>query len=151
MKASKLPAHYEDLDAPIHVWNKVHSTGDYSWLLVKRKKLNDSLREQLRKVWENIYEQYFNRFGKSEEFVSITKKEIEIRLLKCELLITKDRVLETWIEIAEQELKEMKKVNSKGSFQQSKQAIESKFHSFIDPHKMSIEDFYSHLESLKKK
>lgn len=151
MKPSKLPAHYQDLDAPVFIWNKIHQGGDLSWLLIKRKKLNDSLKEQLTKVWENIYNQFFKRFGWSDEFTEITNKEVEIGIMKCDLLISKDRILLTHIEIAEYQLKEMRKATMKGSFQQSKQAIERHYKFQINAHQTSIEDFYSYIESLKKK
>lgn len=151
MRASskKLPKAHTTIDAPVFIWHRVHESGDLSWLLEKRIKLTKRLRTYLKKVWEKIYDEYLHEFGFSENFIAIKEKEIEIAQLKCELILTGDRINETWIEIAEIELTDMKKGNGKGDFMQSKIAIESKFKFQINMTTTSIREFYSYLKHLK--
>ena len=140
---------YDSLDAPVFIWDKVHSTGDVSWLLVKKRKVTVKLREHLTRVWEGIYEEYFKEFGKSERFKAILDKTKEIILLYCKLHETKDRFILTWIAIAEDELNELKSGIEKFNIMQSKMAIESRMKFQINMQSTSIREFYSYLKNLK--
>lgn len=144
-----MPEHYDSLDAPVYIWSKVHETNDLSWLLIKRKKLNEKMRSLLEKVWEKIYDEYLSEFGFSEAFVSIKEKELQIVKMKLELILSGDRTLLTFIEIEEQDLAEMKKGISKASFMTSKIAIESKFKFQLNMMTTSIREFYSYIKHLK--
>ncbi len=139
---------YDSLDAPVYIWNKVHSTNDYSFLLVEKRKLTKKLLTQLQKAWEKIYDEYLKEFGFSEEFLSIKDKEIDIAIMKCNLILTGDRTLLTSIQFAEQELSVMQKSGNKSTFTQSVMAIEKKFHFQIDEHKTSIRKYYTYLKEL---
>lgn len=147
--SNRLPEHYSDLDAPVYVWNKVHETGDLSWLLVKRSKVSDAIRTSLLAVWERIYDEFMQEFGLSESFVQIKQKELEVARLKLKLILTGDRTQETFVEIAQIELDEMKKGMTKADFMGSKIAIENKFKFQINVHTTSIREFYSYLKNIK--
>ena len=148
-KKNSIPEYYNTLDAPIYVWEKVHETNDPTWLLVKRNQVSNKIIELLKKAWEKIYDEYIKEFGLTESFLDIKRKEIEVAQLKLELILTGDRVLETFIEIAEEELAEMNKGNGKSNFMESKIAIENRFKFQINMHSTSIREFYSYLKHLK--
>lgn len=144
----RIPDHYDSIDAPVYVWNKIHETGDFSWLLVKRRKLTKSLRPALEKIWTSIYDEYIKEFGFSERFIAIKQKEIEIAKMQLELILTGDRSLRTFIKIEQQQLEEMNQGNSKSNFMQSKIAIEKHFKFQINTMTTSIREYYSYLKEL---
>ncbi len=152
MKKSKklsIPEHYDSLDAPIFVWNKVHETSDLSWLLVSRQPIVKPVRDILEKAWEKIYDEYLKEFGFSDQFLVIKEKEIEVAQLKLEYILTGNRTLLTWIAIGEDELTAMKGDVGRGDFMQSQIAIENKFKFQINEMTTSIRKFYSYLKQLK--
>lgn len=155
MKKSKphfAPKYYSDLEAPVFVWNKVHETGDLSWLLLKRiPKITKALAKKLTQVWENIYDEYIKEFGWSNEYIEIQEKEIEVRQLVLEHIKTEDRVLLTEIQIARQELSAMQAKQSKGNFTKNKHAIEKSMGFHLNLKEVSIREFYDYLKALRKK
>lgn len=152
MKKKKrgIPAHYDSLDAPVFVWNKVHESQDMSWLLVKKQKVSNRILAKLTLAWEKIYNEYLSVFGASEKFLAVKRKEISIALRKLKFIETGDRTELTWIEIEEEELQVMREELNRGSFGQSKIAIETRLKFQINPHTTSIREFYDYLTLLKK-
>lgn len=151
-RKQSLPDIYDSLDAPVYVWEKVHATSDLSWLFVKRDagiKITKQFVAVLEKAWEKIYEEYISEFGLSEEFITIKQKQIGIALMKCELILTGDRTLETFIEIEEYELGLMQKEIGKSNFMESKIAIENKFKFQVNMRTTTIREFHSYLKHLK--
>lgn len=150
LKKVLLPSHHNTLDAPVFVWMKVHETGDLSWLLIKKRKLKKGEEASLSLVFEGMYDEYIKEFGISEYFAAIKNKELEIARLQIQRLKTGDRGLETFIEIAQVELEEMKKEGVKGSLIDTKIAIEREFKYQINLHETSIREFYSYVKHMSK-
>jgi hypothetical protein len=148
-KRRPIPTCYDSLDAPVFIWHKVHETRDLSWLLVKRQKVSGLILSRLEKAWVRIYDEYLEEFGKSEEFMMVKRKEAEISCMQVELILTGDRTLETFIEIAQQELNELRGEMGKGDFMESKIALETKLKFQINLMNTSIREFYSYLKYLK--
>lgn len=149
LKRKSVPEHYNNLDAPISVWEKVTISNDVTFLLVKRHKVSDRVIEVLKNAWENIFSDYIKEFGWSEHFLKIKEKEIEIATLQADLLIDGDRINETFIEIAKEELQDLQKINGKMDFMKSKIAIEDKHKFQLNMQTTSIREFYSYLKNLK--
>lgn len=145
----RMPKHYDSLDAPVMIWERVHRTGDLSHLLLVKRRLTTRLTEQLQKVWENIYNEYLSEFGFSDDFISIKQKEVEIAMLKLQFIMDGDRSHDTFIEIAEIELNDLKEGSGKSDFMQTKIAIERTYKFQINMAKTSIREFYSYLKHLK--
>lgn len=144
-----MPEHWDSLEAPVFVWQMVHETRDFTYLLKDRQKVSGQILSKLSKAWEKIYDEFLKEFGFNETFLEIKKKEIAIALMKLELIITGDRSLETFIEIEEMELKEMQKELKGVDFMESTIAIESRMKFQIDPHNTTIRKFYSYIKMLK--
>lgn len=140
---------YDSLDAPVIVWEKIHKTSDLSHLLVKKKEVDHKLQARLDAAWEKMYNEYLEEFGFSDSFRSLKNKEVEIALLKCQLIQTDDRAFETEIEIAEIELEELKKGVGESDFKEAKIAIEKNLGFQINMSTTSIRDFYAYLNQLK--
>src|SRR4029078_2494888 len=124
VKKISIPAHYNSLDAPIYIWDRVHSTSDLSWLLIKPRKLTKAITKALNKVWESMCNEFLQEFGVSENYAEILEKTKEIILLRCQYAETNDRTNITWIRLAEDELKYLKSNIRKSDFMQAKIAIE---------------------------
>lgn len=140
--------HHDSLDMPVFIWDKVHTTGDLSHLLIKKVKITAKIRSLLEKTWGNIYDLFIKEFGFNESFLEIKQKEIELAILQNRLIIEKDRILETWIDIAKEELRELQKANTKSNFMESKMAIESKFKFQINMQSTSVKEFYYYLKKV---
>lgn len=146
-KVSRIPSHYKDLDAPVFIWYKLHTTDDLSWLLIKRKPITKKQAVVLQKSLDAMYDEYFLEFGKSKEFLSLKRKEIEIAQLNCQMVITGDRSFQTWIQVAEMELQDLKRKEVKGDLLKTKASIEKHITKFqIDMHKTSIREFFTYLK-----
>ena len=139
---------YDSLDAPVYVWEKVHKTLDLTYLLVKRKKVDEKLAKKLNLAWEKMYDEYLQEFGFSEAFLALKKKEMEIALIQCSLILTNDRSFETEIEIAEDELNALKNNLGASDFMDAKKAIEKNMKFQINMNTTSIREFYSYLNDL---
>ncbi len=140
---------YDSLDMPAYYWVKVHDSADLSYLLIKRKKPTKTILEKLQKVWEKIYNEYLQEFGFSEAFVEIQEKKIQIAQFKIALVLTGDRINETEIELAEQELLELEKGMGKSNFMQAKMAIEKHFKFQINMMTTTAREFNAYLKDLK--
>jgi len=139
---------YDSLDAPVYVWDKIHSQGDMSYLIVNRKKVKSVPVSDLQAAFDRMYNEYIDEFGFGESFKSIKMKEIEIARLKCKLVQTDDRSFETEIEIAELELEEMKKDIEGSKLTEIKIAIEKKMGFQLNMMTTSIRDFYTYLKAV---
>lgn len=149
MSKSAMPEAYDSLDAPVYVWEKVHSTSDLSYLLVKRKKIGEKILLYLKQCWEKLYDEYIAEFGFGDQFKRLIEKKKEIAEFRLLLIITKDRIYQTEIEIAEIELAEMEKFTGKSNFTQTKIAIEDRIKYQLG-RDTTIREFYTRLSQLNK-
>ena len=145
----KLPDHYESIDElPIYNWFKVHETSSFEYLLYVRKKLERWEVRRLNELWMVLYKQYIERFGYSEQFIEVMSKKREIALLKVDYITSGDKSLKVFIQIAEKELEEMNGADV--DFYESKSMLEKSLGFYIDIHKMTVAEYYSHFQVAKK-
>ena len=79
----ELPEHYDSIDIlPMLIWERIHKNLDVSHLLIKYRKLTDEQRVELKKVWDNIYIEFVNTFGFSEQFNDIINQKLKIARLQ---------------------------------------------------------------------
>lgn len=142
---------YTDIDEmPIYNWFKVHNTGDYSYVLVKKRKVFKTELKQLDAAWRNLYDQYINEFGFSDSFLSILEKKQEIALLQIEKAETGDAIYNTLIKLKQAELQRKEADQEKGmSFYEIKAHAEKKIGFQIDIRKMSVLEFYTTLKTIE--
>lgn len=140
---------YNDLDAPVFVWEKIHKTNDLSWLLVKSRKIDEKLQAKLDAAWEKMYNEYLEEFGFSDSFRMIKQREIERAVLQCRLIKTDDRSYETEIEIADLEIADLKRGVGGYDLREAKRAIEMNVKFQINMNTTSIRDFYGYLKDLQ--
>lgn len=146
---------YESIDElPIYNWWKIHETSEYSMLLCDKTEVNKYVRIVLKKKWETVYDGYIKRFGFAPDMMDIHKKRVKIAKLKVSRMVTKDRKLNTPIAIAEHELKELLRIQSEkqgADFFEIKAMIEEERKMPIDHMKVTVAEFFTYLEILKKK
>ena len=102
-------------------------------------------------VWRKLMDEYIERFGFSENFLEIVRKQKEILNLKVKRIVESDRSVNAFIKISEQELSELQQQDKGGDFWQSKAYIEKGMGIRINPLECSVAEFYSYFTVLKQK
>lgn len=145
-----MPEYYDSIDyLPVLAWEKIHATGDVSFLLKKRSAINASQKGELDKAWEALYNEYVNVFGLGEQFKRALEMQVSIALLKLKKITTGDENIQTFIDVKSLQLAEMQKNNKGGDIYKAKKAIEKKMGIRIPLAEVSVREFYSYLRDLK--
>lgn len=147
---------YESIDdLPVYNWFKIHETSDLSFLLVKKKKfVKMNQHTVVKKIWTQIYDEYFQKFGFSDNFLSILQKETEISLLIIEKTISGDESINTLIKIIQIEIEKLKGSGSKNApidFFKLKSDMEERLKFRINMKECSVTEFYSYISLLQNK
>lgn len=139
-------------DLPIWNWNKCHEKNDYTFLKINRVNSQVTKEEfkKLREIWEKVFEEYINEFGFSKNFLAIMEKKKQIAFYQLDFIKTSDKSIRTLIEIAENELLDLIGDGAKASFWKSKATIEKLLGFQLDAKTVTVVEFYSHIENLKK-
>ena len=148
MKYGKLSQHKYFLsidDLPIYNWNKIHETGDLSFLLLLRKPINRFQKIVLMKVWTSLKDQYLEYFGLGETMDRIVMKKESLVERYQDLNVNDNKDQLTFIDIEERELKEMeqKMANHKADFYTGKAMVEKQIGFAIDVHRESVREYFS--------
>lgn len=142
---------YESIyECPILNYQRVIETGDFRHLLIKYNK--DHIGD-LRPAFEKLNGQIIDEFELPELNRLIFQKEKQIVKLKSKYILTEDESLETSIQLAEIELKRIKKrVNIEVSIRQ----IHAKNHRVLsawskrDSRQLSVFEYYNDLRDFEK-
>lgn len=134
---------YNSIDTlPVYNWWQIHKTNNYNLLVIDNGKVSN---KYLILLWKKIYDEYFEKYGLGDAFISILEKKKEIALLKCERWINDDKSLETLINVASLELEELEKVSGM-DFLETKAYIEKTLNFQIDMKRTSVNEYYSYLK-----
>lgn len=141
---------YTDIaDMPIFNWFKCIDTKDYSYVLVERKKCN---RDELLKcelAFSELYAQFLDTFGISDNLQAILRLQNQILVHKIDLVLTGDATNEVFIDIKEIELNKLLEVKEvKGN--SAKVAIEKMLGFAINERTVSVKSYYEYINELKK-
>lgn len=141
---------YADIDElPIYNWFKVHATGDYSFVMIKKRKADSKMMEKLSAHWKVLYDQYLQMFGFADNFLMSLDLQKEIALRKIEKAETGDETIQTFIEIMEHELIRKQKENSNTSnFYEIKSFVEKQIKFQINIRQTSVVEFFTMLKSI---
>lgn len=152
IKNIELSDHYNSIDyLPMLNWDKINKTNDFSFLLIKRTKINEEQAIELKKIWQLIQTEYIEVFGFGDHFKDIMNLEIKIARLKLKKIIKKDDSIQNFINSNEKALAELKNKNIKGDVYETKQAIEKHFGIRISLNDCPVREFYEYLKGLKRK
>jgi hypothetical protein len=122
--------------------------GSFEYLLINREELTNKQQKRFAEVWKVLYNQYITRFGYTDQFIETMQKKKEIALLKVDLITSGDKSLKVFIQIAEKELEEM--TGEDMDFYTGKSMLEKSLGFYIDIHKVSVAEYYSHFQVAKK-
>lgn len=143
---------YTSIDEmPIYNWHKINETGDVSFILIKKKRMDETLIEKCIKQLNFLYEEYISKFGFNEIEIDILEKQKEIALLIIQKNETGDMSLQTMINIRTLELNKILANNPKGNFFDLKTNMEKALRFRINIKECSVTEFYSYLKNLTKK
>jgi hypothetical protein len=133
-------------DLPVYHWNKINETGDISYLGGENKKENE-------KLWQDIQDQFVDTYLiKSDNFIEIFLKKKDIAVQEIEMVLSGDRSLATFINIAKLELEKMTEVKGKKISFNEQVALIEKFMGFqINTKITSVSQFYSYVNLYGKK
>lgn len=143
-----LNSYYNSIhNLPIGKWFDIHRTNDLNYLS-KGKNIPPNI---LAKVWTVIYDEYIKEFGLGETMKDVVEKEKEIAALRVERIVNDDDSLETFIEIAEIQLVNLKKsFEGKANFLESKVMLDKAMGFQVDTVNTTVAQYYSYFAILAK-
>lgn len=141
---------YDDIaDLPIYNWFKCIDTKDYSYVLIERKKCSSDELLKCELVFGELYSQFLDEFGVSDNLQAIIRLQNQILVHKIDFVLTGDATNEVFIDIKEIELKKLLEVKEvKGN--SAKVAIEKMLGFAINERTVSVKSYYEYINELKK-
>lgn len=107
--------------------------------------------EELAPVWQAIYEEYVEEFGFNDKYVQYLKTLKNIAVMKCDLIITDNRINETLIEIEEEKLRLFTDQEEPMKYLQTVNVIEKHYGFSINPRIITVAQYTSYIRSMNKK
>lgn len=133
-------------DLPIWNWTRVHDTGQLGYLL---KEVKEDDRGDLQHLWDSMYDEYIKEFGVSEQY----EKELVIRKkigeLQCQLIITEDKIIKSFIGAEQHYLDELRKIK-KLTFEETIVEIEKTRPFAVNIKEMSVRRYYTYLKGSRR-
>lgn len=135
---------------------KIHEEHNLAYLVrtdtlhIGKRKVNKLREIALASIWNQIMEEYIKRFGFTEEYLEIVRKQKEIAQHQMKRIITGDRTIETFIQICKNELKQMQNDMTGSNFWELKGHIEKGMGFVINPMRVTVAEFYSYIKILEK-
>lgn len=136
-------------ELPIKIWFDIHKDGDYTKLLKVSIELNDKTILAISNVWMNLYNEYIDIFGLSDEFMADLRAEIKVANMRADLIITGDRYLKTLIRI-EEEKKRISDLDIKPPNElETILAKMSKYYGFkLSSRELTVAEYYSYINNI---
>jgi len=134
-------------DLPIFNWWKI-SSGEYKYAQKEIKDIDAT--DELIETIEKWQQDFFDRYGISDDFEDYFETQKEILELQCDLALTKDRFLNTKINLLKQKLKAKQDYRRKGEEYELKAYLDKFMGVQIDAKKTSVVEYYGYLDLMKK-
>ena len=145
---------------PIYYWQKIHENGNLSYLMIS-KTIHIEVKEPrfiqkylLSIVWRKMYDEMISRFGFSEEFLEVFRKEKEITIMKANMIIKNDMTKKTFIEIAEIELdglmEQIDRFSGNITFDESIAMLSSHIGFRLNPYECTTAEYFGHMKAAKR-
>lgn len=137
---------YTDInDLPLYNWLKLQE-GKYEYV-------NKSLHicKENEQYFNDLYDQYLQKRGLSEQYRRILNCVKKIALLECDYVIKNDRFLLTLIDIEREKYKQLTKVTGKEVSIEKTLIFLSKWIGYrLDPKQITVLEYYNILEEYGK-
>lgn len=131
---------------PIWNWWKIHETKDFKYLIHNKKKVT----KHAPLIFDKLYSDFIRTFGVSDNYKEYLDKLKEIEIAKIDMVVENDRSMETFIEVMEVELEDIKAVTSGGTYMETAIAVEKNMGFKINTKEISVFEYYSYIKSLEK-
>tara|TARA_R110002020_G_scaffold65330_1_gene172574 strand:+ start:13804 stop:14307 length:504 start_codon:yes stop_codon:yes gene_type:complete len=141
---------YNSIDElPIKIWFDIHKTVNFKKLLKSGECKNEKTYIKLFELWQKLYNEFIERFGLSDEFLSDLQTEIKIANLQADLIITKQKHLNTLIKIEQEKMRINNFEISEPADIESILAKMSKFYGFkLSSRELTTAEYYSYLNNI---
>lgn len=137
-------------ELPAYNWFELNDNFNVDLLLKKPCKIKFLRNILIPEIWKNITNEYIDRFALTDEFLLILEKKKSIALKKLDKIITGDSSMQTLIEVEEMELDSLVNGKYKITYLEIKTMIEKYFSFHLDLKNISVAEFYTYLEIMKK-
>ena len=141
---------YNSIDElPIKIWFDIHKTVNFKKLLKSGECKNEKTYIKLFELWQKSYNEFIERFGLSDEFLSDLQIEIKIANLQADLIITKQKHLNTLIKIEQEKMRINNFEISEPADIESILAKMSKYYGFkLSSRELTTAEYYSYLNNI---
>jgi len=136
-------------DLPIKTWFEIHKTANFLLLLREPVKITNDIYDEILGFWEEMYNQYINKFGLSDEFIVDLRSQMRVAEMRADYIITGQRHFLTLIKI-EEEKERLHNLDVK-----EPQDLEiilakiSKYYGFkLSSKELTVTEYYSYLHSI---
>lgn len=143
---------YNSIDnLPYWNWQKIHETGNFSYLkkLESYRDIDIDTSKDLEAKWEEIYEEFIEEFGISENYKEMLERKVNICNLKNDYVQSGDRVILNYIKLEEKLLKDYE-VKEEITFREMVNKIEKHQGVILNAKEITVAKFFSYLNTLKK-
>lgn len=147
---------YQGIDTlPIFNWWQHQASNDMSYLLKEKSTPSKLQNKALEILWTVIVEEYVRKIGFGEKFKEIFYKRKKIAELMVTRITTGEDIHQTFIDIAEVELKELLEENAgvdqgESHFYEMKGFMEKVLGFYIDIKKVSVLEFHGYVKVVEK-
>jgi hypothetical protein len=134
-------------ELPVYNWWKLHEKNDFKQVLRSSK---DDLDDRVVELAKELQNEFISTFGVDGNYAQYLRKQIQIELMKINVLKTGDRSLETMIDILEIELEDLTRKEEDRGLNSSTIAVEKWMGFKLDTKKISTFEYYSYIEAVKQ-
>lgn len=144
-KRKKQNLFYRDLhEMPLYNWIQIHDKKNTKYVLIDFENAEES--QFTATQFEKLYEEFFNSFGMTSEFIESMRLQRSILMKRIDAVLTGNRTLNTLADIQEAELKAKKGEVKPIDYDEIIVIMERELKFMIDTKKMSVRQFYNHLK-----
>jgi hypothetical protein len=147
-KSVKFNCYTSIKELPIEIWFSIHETGDL--LLLFKDQKEAFLTDKLNDLFDTIYNEFLDKFGLSDDYLSELEERKQIALLQADLIITGHKHLKTLIEVSKQSETLIKKKLERPNDLGRTLAQLGKYYGYHLNEKISVYQYYSHINAIPK-
>jgi hypothetical protein len=140
-------------DLPQWNWVQIHRTGNLAYIkqLDSYRKLDVDNSLTFEQIWLEIYDEYLEEFGLSNEYKEILERKKQIARMKNEFILTDNRSLLNFIKIEELELENSFDKSETIGFEGVVVGIEKLQGIKIETKKITVYEYNNYLRTLNNK
>lgn len=134
-------------DLPVYNWWKLHEKNDFKQVLRTQK---DKIDKRVVEVVKELQNEFISTFGIDANYAQYLRKQIQIELMKIQVIKTGDRSLETMIDILEIELEDLTRKEEDKGLNTAIIAVEKWMGFKLDSKKISTFEYYSYIKAIER-